>query len=129
MVTLASFKYAFRGLRAVINGERNAKVHIFFAIVAVLLSLLLHVGRIAFLFVIFAIFMVFFAEIINTAIEKTLDLISQENNHLVQLIKDMTAAGVLVMAFGAILVGLVVFVPPIWGLVTSGFHLWANSCW
>ncbi len=123
MVTLASFKYAFRGLRAVINGERNAKIHIFFALVAVLLSLLLHVGRIAFLFVIFAIFMVFFAEIINTAIEKTLDLIVQENNHMVQLIKDMTAAGVLVMAFGALLVGLVVFVPPIWGLVVNGFHL------
>ncbi len=123
MVTLASFRYALRGLKAVINGERNAKIHILFALLAILLSILLRVSWLEFLFVMFAIIMVFFAEITNTAIEKTLDLISQENNHLVQLIKDMTAAGVLVMALAAVLVGLVVFVPHIWAIVVSGFHL------
>ncbi len=122
MVTLASFRYAFRGLKAVISSERNAKIHIFFALLAILLSVLLRVGLLEFLFVIFSIVLVFFAEITNSAIEKTLDLISQENNHLVQLIKDMAAAGVLVTALGAILVALIVFVPHIWALVANGFR-------
>jgi len=69
------------------------------------------VTAIEFLFVFSSIVMVFFSEIVNTAIEKSLDLISQENNHLVQLIKDMMAAAVLVTALGAIVVAGVVFGP------------------
>jgi len=64
MVTLASFKYAFRGLKAVISSERNAKIHLGFAILAILLSLLMGVTAIEFLFVFSSIVMVFFSEIV-----------------------------------------------------------------
>ena len=104
MVTLASFKYAIRGIKEVVSSERNAKVHILFAFLAVVLAILLRVTVTEFLFVFMAIVLVFFAEIINTALEKTLDLISQENNHMVQLTKDMMAGAVLVSAAGAVIV-------------------------
>ncbi len=119
MVTKASFKYAIRGLKEVISSERNARIHLAFALIAVILSVLLKVSPTQFLFVVLAIVVVFSAEILNTAIEKTLDLVSQENNHLVQIIKDMTAAGVLVTALGAVIVALFVFVPPLWDLIIS----------
>ena len=119
MVSLASFKYAFRGLKEVISSERNAKIHIFFAVVAVVASILLRVGLLEFLFVFSSIVLVFFAEIMNTAVEKTLDLISQENNHLVQLTKDMLAAAVLVTAIGSLVVAGVVFIPRIINLVSN----------
>ena len=119
MVSLASFKYAFRGLREVIRSERNAKIHIGFAILAVIASVLLHISLIEFLFVFSSIVLVFFAEILNTAVEKTLDLISQENNHLVQLTKDMLAGAVLVVAFGALVVAGVVFIPKIIVIINS----------
>lgn len=119
MVTLASFKYAFRGIRAVISSERNAKVHILFAILAVILSVVLKVGLLEFLFVFIAVLLVFLSEIVNTAIEKTLDLISQENNHIVQLTKDMMAGAVLLSALGAVVVAVVVFGPHIWQLITT----------
>lgn len=119
MVTLASFKYAMRGIRAVVSSERNAKVHIIFAAIALVLALLLKITMVEFMFVLFAILFVFFAEIINTALEKTLDLISQENNHMVQLTKDMMAGAVLVAAFGAIIVALLVFGPHLWQLITT----------
>jgi len=119
MVTLASFKYAMRGIRAVVSSERNAKVHIIFAAIALVLALLLKITMVEFMFVLFAILFVFFAEIINTALEKTLDLISQENNHMVQLTKDMMAGAVLVAAFGAIVVALLVFGPHLWQLITT----------
>ena len=119
MVSLASFKYAFRGLKEVISSERNAKIHIFFAAVAIIASVLLKVSVLEFLFVFSSIVLVFFAEIVNTAVEKTLDLISQENNHLVQLIKDMLAAAVLVTAIGSLVVAGEVFIPRIWNLIAS----------
>lgn len=119
MVTLASFKYAMRGIRAVVSSERNAKVHIIFAAIALVLAILLKITMVEFMFVLFAILFVFFAEIINTALEKTLDLISQENNHMVQLTKDMMAGAVLVAAFGAIIVALLVFGPHLWQLITT----------
>ncbi len=119
MVTLASFKYAMRGIRAVVSSERNAKVHIIFAAIALVLAILLKITMVEFMFVLFAILFVFFAEIINTALEKTLDLISQENNHMVQLTKDMMAGAVLVAAFGAIIVALLVFGPHLWHLITT----------
>lgn len=119
MVTLASFRYAFRGLKAVVSSERNAKIHIVFAVLAIAASILLRVSLLEFLFVFSSIVLVFFAEIINTAVEKTLDLISQENNHQVQLTKDMLAAAVLVTAFGSLVVAGVVFVPRIINLISS----------
>lgn len=119
MVTIASFKYALRGVRAVVSSERNAKVHLLFAFLAVVLSIMLRITMVEFLFVFFAIVLVFFAEIINTALEKTLDLISQENNHMVQLTKDMMAGAVLVTAIGAVVVAIIVFGPHLWQLVTT----------
>ena len=119
MVTIASFKYALRGIKEVVSSERNAKVHIVFAILAVVLAVILKITLIDFLFIFIAISLVFFSEIINTALEKTLDLISQENNHMVQLTKDMMAGAVLVTATCAVVVAVGVFGPHIWQILTT----------
>ena len=121
MVTLSSFKYAVKGMREVIKSERNAKIHLFFAGLAIVGSIILKVGVLEFLFVFTSIILVIFAEIINTAIEKTLDLISQENNHAVELTKDMMAAAVLLTAIGSLVVAFVVFVPRIIELIQKYF--------
>lgn len=113
MGTLNSFKYALRGLKEVIKTERNAKIHLVLAAFAVMFSIALRVGTLQFLFVFSSIILVIFAEIVNTAIEKTLDLISQENNNRIMVTKDMMAAAVLLTAIGAIVVACVVFIPKI----------------
>lgn len=117
MVSLDSFKYAFRGLRVVVSGERNARIHLAFAVLAILASIVLRISISQTIFVIFAIVLVFFAEITNSAIEKTLDITSTESNQMVKLIKDMTAGGVLVCAAGAAMVAILVFGPRIWQLI------------
>ncbi|MDQ5943252.1 MAG: diacylglycerol kinase [Patescibacteria group bacterium] len=117
MVSFNSFRYAFRGLKIVLSSEYNARLHLLFAILALVLSILLRISIEEWLFVVISIIMVFFAEIVNTAIEKTLDLISQKHNQLVKLIKDMTAAGVLVTAIGAIIVASIVFLPRIYAII------------
>lgn len=111
MVTITSFRHALRGLKYVMSSERNARIHLSLAVLALCASIVLRIGLEEWLFVIISITLVFFAEIANTAIEKTLDIVSPENNYQVKIIKDMCAAGVLVTAFSAVLVALVVFVP------------------
>ncbi|MBP9827344.1 diacylglycerol kinase family protein [Candidatus Saccharibacteria bacterium] len=106
-----------RGLRAVVSRERNARIHIVFAVMALIASLLLRIdlGGVALISAMIA--LVFFAEVINTAIERTLDLIATENNQIVKLVKDMTAGAVLVTASAAVLVAICVFGPPIFRLL------------
>lgn len=116
MVTLASFRYAWRGLKEVFSTERNAKIHLLAALSALLASLIFHIAITQLVFVIIAITLVFFAEIVNTALEKTLDVLSKESNQVVRMIKDMTAAGVLVTAAGAVLVAILVFGPYLYRL-------------
>lgn len=122
MVTLKSFRYAARGLGMVLSSERNARIHVVFAVTALLLSIVLRIDLQQWLFIVISIALVFFAEISNTAIEKTLDLISQENNQLIKIIKDMTAAGVLVTAISAVIVAAFIFIPRIVSLGLVFLH-------
>lgn len=117
MITFTSFRHAFKGLRAVITRERNARIHLAFACLAVIASFVFQISVFQLSLVIFAIILVFFAEITNTAIERTLDIISTERSQVVELVKDMTAGGVLVCAFGALAIALCVFGPRIYQMI------------
>ncbi|MBI2797964.1 diacylglycerol kinase family protein [Candidatus Saccharibacteria bacterium] len=117
MVSLDSFKYALRGVKVVLSSERNARIHLVFAILAIAAGIVLQISLYQASLVVLAIVLVFFAEIVNSAIEKTLDITNTESNQMVKLVKDMTAAGVLVTAVGAVLVGILVFGPRVWQLI------------
>lgn len=119
MVSLTSFRNASKGLRSVVSRERNARIHIAFAVVAVVASIVLRIEWAQAALVIAMIGLVFFAEVVNTAIERTLDLISTENNQVVKLVKNMAAGGVLVVAGTAVLVALCIFGPILWRLMTK----------
>jgi diacylglycerol kinase (ATP) len=106
-----SFYYAVKGLAHVARYERNARVHLLFAILAFLTGVFLHVSDTQLAAIFFAIIIVFLAEIFNTAIEKTLDLIDTRENHQIMVIKDMAAGAVLVAAVSAVLMGVVIFGP------------------
>jgi diacylglycerol kinase len=107
----SSFLYALHGIRHVFAHERNARIHLLFALAAFLLGMFLHVSDAELAAVFFAVIMVFLAEIFNTAIERTLDLIDVRENPRIKLIKDMAAGAVLVAAVAAVLVGCAIFVP------------------
>ena len=106
-----SFKYAFIGIGHILKSERNARIHLLAAILVISLGLLLNLsaGELAAIF--FAIMLVFLAEIINTAFEKTFDLIEPEHNGKIAIIKDMAAASVLITSIGAAIIGFVIFRP------------------
>lgn len=103
--------HAIHGVKHVFAHERNARIHLAFAVLAFLLGVLLQVSAAELAAVFFAVVIVFLAEMFNTAIERTLDLIDPEENPRIKLIKDMSAGAVLVAAAAAVLIGVAIFAP------------------
>jgi diacylglycerol kinase (ATP) len=108
---LRSFGYAFAGLIAVIRTQPNFLVHLAAAAAALALAAVLQVptGELAIL--VLTIGAVLAAEAFNTALEALADLVSPTLHPLVKRAKDVAAAGVLINAFGAVLVGILLFAP------------------
>src|SRR5829696_8692048 len=107
----ASFRYAYDGLVALFRTEHNAWIHGGLTIAAVLLSIVLRISRTEWLLLILAMTFVWITEILNTAIEKSMDFISTEKHPQIKLVKDLAAAAVLLSAIAALLVGTIIFVP------------------
>ena len=110
---LESFKYAFQGLYTLFREEHNAWIHLFAAVCAVAAGALFRISVYEWIAVIFAIGIVFAAESLNSAIEHLADHISPEKNEMIGKIKDLAAAGVLVAALTALVIGLIIFLPRI----------------
>ena len=98
----------------VVSRERNAKIHVAAAVVAVIAAIVLQISLSELALIISVIAMVFFAEVVNTAIERTLDTMSRDNHQVVKVVKDMTAGGVLVTAMAAVIVAICIFGPALW---------------
>ena len=111
MRLVKGFKYALLGLGHILRSEQNARIHLAIAVAVLGLGITLGVSPAELAAIFFAIIIVFVAEVLNTAVEKTLDLIEPEHNGQVAIIKDMAAGAVLVAAGGAIIIGVVIFWP------------------
>lgn len=110
---LKSFSYAFNGLRILIKEEYNARIHITIAIIIIILSWLLALSIIEWIAIIFSIGFVIFAELVNSSIENLADFICDIKNSKIKRIKDLSAAAVLISAFTAFVVGIIIFLPKI----------------
>lgn len=108
-----SFKYALNGLKIVLLSEVNMRIHLMLALLAVVLGLVVELSTIEWMVIFVCIGMVFFAEIINTLIEKYLDIFYPEFNPKVGELKDIAAASVLIVAIMSLIIGLLLFIPKI----------------
>lgn len=110
---LRSFQYAYEGIQYALATQRNMKIHIFISFIVLLSALLIHLPKLEILFIILSITLVIVTELINTAVEKTVDLAMPERHPTAKIAKDLAAASVLVSAVFAIAVGAIVFFDPI----------------
>lgn len=108
---IKSFSYAFQGLVYTTKTQGNFQFHLFSATIVVLSAWFLHVSKTDWLILILCIGLVLFAELVNTALEALVDLVSPEFNALAKIVKDVAAAAVLVIAIMAAIIGLVIFIP------------------
>jgi diacylglycerol kinase len=114
-----SFRYAFAGIAYVLRTQRNTWIYAIVSVCVVALGVWLGVGRTEWAILFIAIGIVWTAEFVNTATETIVDLASPGIDPLAKIGKDVAAAGVLVAAFTAALVGLVIFGPPLWWRLTG----------
>jgi diacylglycerol kinase (ATP) len=108
-----SIRCAARGLVLMLRSEPNARIHLAATVVAVGLGAGLGIGRGEWALVVVAIVAVWTAEAMNTALELLCDVASPSFHPLVERAKDVAAGAVLVTAAGALVVGLLVFGPPL----------------
>ena len=110
---IRSFRYAFNGLRILFCEEHNARVHLFAAVCVLVAGVILKISALEWMAVAFAVGLVLSLEAINSSIESLADFVSPEKHNRIGKIKDLSAAGVLVAAIVAAMVGLIVFIPKI----------------
>ena len=108
-----SFKYAIEGIISSFKTERNMKIHVLAMIIVVVFGFVFMLDKIEWCFIIIAIISVISAELLNTAIETVVDMISPEKNPKAKLAKDIAAGAVLVVAIGAAIMGIIIFGPKI----------------
>ena len=108
-----SFKYAFSGIYAAFKKERNLKIHFIIMILVVIAGIILKISAFEWIICIILFGLVISLELINTAIETTVDIAMPEINEKAKIAKDVAAGAVLVVAISAVIIGLIIFVPKI----------------
>lgn len=106
-----AFACAWAGLAQAIRSQRNMKVHLVMATLAVVLGVVLEIDAASWTAIVVVIAVVLSAECLNTAIEAVVDLVSPDYHGLARRAKDCAAGAVLVCALAAVVVGLIIFVP------------------
>lgn len=110
---LKSFGYALSGISAAVQKERNMQIHIFSGIAAICFSVFFSISKMEWLFILLAIGGMLCLELLNTAVERVVDLVTEEYHPIAKQAKDMAAGAVLVYACISVLIGLIIFVPKI----------------
>lgn len=110
---LSSVKNAIVGWWHVIRTQKNAWIHAIATVVVILMAFWLKLPTRDWSVLILTIAMVWTAEFLNTALEIVVDLASPNVHPLAKVGKDVGAAGVLIAALSAVIIGLLILGPPL----------------
>ncbi len=111
---LKSFKYAGKGIFYAFREEQNVKIHFLLATVAILLAIYFQISIEEIIALVIVIALVLVAELINTVLERIVDIIKPRMHPYAKSIKDMQAGVVLIASAAAVVVGLLIFAPRVW---------------
>jgi diacylglycerol kinase (ATP) len=110
---IKSFSYAFKGIAILFVTQPNARIHGIVLTMVVIAGFYFNIDRTEWLSIALVSALVLSAEAMNTAVEFVVDMASPDYHVLAEKAKDVAAAAVLLAAFGAIIVGLIIFLPKI----------------
>ncbi|MEL6158086.1 MAG: diacylglycerol kinase family protein [Cyanobacteria bacterium J06554_11] len=114
----SSFKYAWAGISYAFRTQRNFRVHTGVGTAAMLLCWTLKVSTVEIAVVCLTIGAVLVMEILNTALESLVDLtVGQTYHELAKIAKDCAAGAVLMAAIVALIIAMLIFIPPLWVLL------------
>ncbi|HHT50300.1 MAG TPA: phosphatase PAP2 family protein [Eubacteriaceae bacterium] len=104
-----SFNYAISGLIYALKTQRNMKIHFTIGTIVILISLFMDFNRVELIILFFTICLVIITEMINTAIESTIDLYTKSYHPLARIAKNVAAGTVLIAAVNSMIVAYVLF--------------------
>ncbi len=110
---LKSFSFAFAGIKSAVKKERNLQIHLAFSIAVCILGIIFSISRLEWMMLFFAIGGMLSLELLNTAVERVVDLVTKEYHPLAKQAKDIAAGAVLVYAILSVAIGIFVFLPKI----------------
>jgi len=108
-----SLRYAYEGVQYALSTQANMKFHFAAAFIVLLAALLVRLSKTDILFLLLAVTLMIVTELINTAVEKAVDLAMPDRHPVAKIAKDVAAASVLVSAVFAVMVGMIVFYEPV----------------
>jgi len=120
-----SFNYAIEGVVYALRTQRNMRLHVASALMALVAALVLDVGGFELIAIIFAISLVFVTELVNTAVEATVDLAISTYDPVAKIAKDVSAGAVLVAATNAVVIAFLVLFDPLRLVLQNGLS-WAG---
>ncbi len=106
---IQAFNAAIEGILYTFKSERNMKIHYFVAAIVLVASLFFGLTKLEMIVLIFAISLVVISEMFNTAIEKTIDMVTETYHPLAKIAKDVAAGGVLIATLNSAVVGYIIF--------------------
>lgn len=107
---ILSFGHAVNGVKAALD-DQSFRIQVVIGAVVFALAFYFRLQKFEFLILILTVISVLTLEMINTSIERILDLLHPEKHPEIKIIKDISAAAVLLAALGALVIGLKIFIP------------------
>ncbi|MDA8169418.1 MAG: diacylglycerol kinase [Nitrospiraceae bacterium] len=120
---LESASNAIEGILHAAKTQRHLRYHFYAAFAVLFLSFVMGVTKMEFLVISIAVILVLLAEMLNTAIEATVDLLSPERSELARIAKDVAAGAVFITSCGAAAIGVIVLYPYLGRIFASGFSV------
>lgn len=108
---IRSLKYAQEGISHILRTQRNIRLHFSFGLAVSLAAFWLKVSTAETAILVLTISFVIVIEMVNTAIEESVNLVQPGEHPLAGMIKNIAAAAVLAAAGGAVIVGCLIFIP------------------
>jgi len=108
---LISLSYALNGIRLALCYEPHMRVHVFFAILALICGSIFRINEAEWLYLLMTITLVLFAELMNTALEANVDLTTKKQKPEAKVAKDAAAGAVLITSINSLICGLIIFGP------------------
>jgi diacylglycerol kinase len=106
-----SFRDAYEGIRFAFEHESNFRFQLFAALVVLFFTAWLPLRGSELLLVLVMVFMVLVVELLNTAIERFIDLLKPRLHHYAKTVKDVMAGAVFLTSLAALIVGIIIFTP------------------
>jgi diacylglycerol kinase (ATP) len=124
---LKSANHAIEGVLYGARTQKHLQYHFFSAAVVLFFSYLVGVSKAELVIIALAVILVLAAEMMNSAIEAVVDILSPEFSEKARIAKDIAAGAVLITAFGAVVLGYVVLFPYVKVIFGEGFHVAKHS--